>query len=63
MSSQRGVLNVFSSNKLKTAPSKDQYLPSYFKGVCAVYAKSENAHRVFPVEVSTQYKSEIITIY
>ena len=31
--------------------------------VCAVYAKSENAHRVFPVEVSTQYKSEIITVY
>ena len=28
MSSQQGILNVFSSNKLWTAPSKDQYLPS-----------------------------------
>ena len=53
MSSQQGILNAFSSNKLWTAPSKDQYLPAYFKRVCDEYMKCETAHRVFPVEVST----------
>ena len=52
MSSQQGILNVFSSNKLWTAPSKDQYLPAYLKRICDEYTKSDSAHRVFPVEVS-----------
>ncbi|XP_044168038.1 LOW QUALITY PROTEIN: uncharacterized protein LOC122947290 [Acropora millepora] len=50
MSSQQGILNKFSSNKLWTAPSKDQYLPAYLKRICDEYTKSDNAHRVFPVE-------------
>lgn len=53
MSTQQGILHVFSSNKLWTAPSKEQYLPSYFKEVCDQYVKKPDAHRVFPVEVST----------
>lgn len=52
MSSQAGILNVFSSKKLWTAPSKEQYLPAYFKGICDKYMESEGAHRVLPVQVS-----------
>lgn len=52
MSSQQGILNKFSSNKLLTAPRKDQYLPAYLKQISDEYTKSDNAHRVFPVEVS-----------
>lgn len=52
MSTQQGILNVFSSPKLWTAPSKEQYLPAFFKEVCDDYVKKQDAHRVFPVEVS-----------
>ena len=51
MSSQVGILNVISSTKLWTAPSKEQYLPKYFKAICDEYAASSNAHRVYPVKV------------
>ena len=51
MSSQQRILNEFSSNKLWTAPSKDQYLLAYLKRMCDEYTKSDNAHRVIPVEV------------
>ena len=52
MSTQGGILSKFHSSKLWTRPSKDQYLPAYFKQVCDEYMASENPHRVFPVEVS-----------
>ena len=44
MSSQQETLNKFSSNKLWTAPRKDQYLPAYLKQICDEYTKSDNAH-------------------
>jgi hypothetical protein len=46
-----GILNVISSTKLWTAPSKDQYLPGYFKSICDEYAASADAHRMYPVKV------------
>ena len=51
MSTQAGILNVISSTKLWTAPSKEQYLPPYFKAICDDYSASANAHRMFPVKV------------
>ena len=51
MSSQGGILSKFHSSRLWTRPSKDQYLPAYFKQVCDEYMASECPHRVFPVEV------------
>lgn len=38
MSSQNGILNQFDSKKLWTVPSKEQYLPSYFKKLCDIHA-------------------------
>jgi len=32
-------------------PSKDQYLPAYFKRLCDNYVYSGDPRRVFPVEV------------
>ena len=52
MSTQLGILNEISSTKLWTGPSKEQYLPQYFKEICDNYAASEDAHRIFPVEVA-----------
>lgn len=52
MSTQSGILGVISSQKLCTAPSKEQYLPAYFKQICDEYLSSDEKHRVFPVEVS-----------
>ena len=51
MSTQVGILNVISSTKLWTAPSKEQYLPGYFKTLCDQYSSLDNAHRLFPVKV------------
>jgi len=55
MSTQMGIINVISSTKLWTAPSKEQYLPIYFKTICDEYSKSPNAHRMFPVKVTVNY--------
>lgn len=33
MSTQTGILSTFDSKKLWTVPAKEQYLPSYFKGL------------------------------
>ena len=55
MSTQLGILNVISSTKLWTGPSKEQYLPTYFKEICDNYAASEGARRIFPVEVDLTY--------
>lgn len=69
MSTQGGILSKFHSSKLWTRPSKDQYLPAYFKQVCEEYMASENPHRVFPVEVGYSYKintintTEIVDIF
>lgn len=52
MSTQNGILSKFDSKKLWTVPSKDQYLPSYFKSLCDHYLKETNPRRVYPVEVS-----------
>jgi hypothetical protein len=51
MSSQFGILNVISSTKLWTAPSKEQFLPQFFKALCDQYSSSPTARRVFPVQV------------
>lgn len=59
MSTQGGILSKFHSSKLWTRPSKDQYLPQYFKQVCDKYMASENPHRVFPVE-AVSYKINTI---
>ena len=62
MSTQGGNLSKFHSGKLWTRPSKDQYLPAYFKQVCSEYMASEDPHRVFPVEVGTcSYKINTIS--
>jgi hypothetical protein len=50
MSTQVGILNVISSTKWWTAPSKDQYLPNYFRCICDEYAASADAH-MYPVKV------------
>lgn len=50
MSTQNGILSKFDSKKLWTVPSKDQYLPSYFKCLCDNYLKETNPRRVYPVE-------------
>ncbi|XP_028417637.1 uncharacterized protein LOC114542085 [Dendronephthya gigantea] len=50
MSSQTGILNVMSSKKLWTAPSKEQYLPTYLKSLCDDYSASPDAHRMLPVK-------------
>ncbi|CAB4028254.1 Hypothetical predicted protein [Paramuricea clavata] len=50
MSTQNGILGVLTSQKLWTAPSKEQYLPAYFKEICDEYLLSEDKHRVYPVE-------------
>lgn len=55
MSSQNGILNKFDSKKLWTVPSKEQYLPAYFKKLCDEYLSSSLARRVFPVEVSKTF--------
>jgi hypothetical protein len=55
MSTQNGILGVLTSQKLWTAPSKEQYLPAYFKEICDEYLLSEDKHRVYPVEVSGSY--------
>ena len=53
MSTQQGILTKFASKKLWTVPSKDQYLPAYFKRLCDEYVNSgPSSRRVFPVEVS-----------
>ncbi len=51
MSTQMGILNAISSTKLWTAPSKEQYLPQYFKDLCDDYSSSQSAHRMLPVKV------------
>ena len=55
MSTQQGILSKFSSKKLWTVPSKDQYLPAYFKRLCDDYVNSGESRRVFPVEVIDNY--------
>ncbi|CAB3983540.1 Hypothetical predicted protein [Paramuricea clavata] len=50
MSTQNGILGILTSQKLWTAPSKEQYLPAYFKEICDEYLLSEDKHRVYPVE-------------
>ena len=55
MSTQLGILSKFASKKLWTVPSKEQYLPAYFKRLCDDYVNSGDARRVFPVEVSDSY--------
>ncbi|XP_044181696.1 uncharacterized protein LOC122962589 [Acropora millepora] len=50
MSTQLGILSKFASKKLWTVPSKEQYLPAYFKRLCDDYVNSGDARRVFPVE-------------
>ena len=52
MSSQNGILAAFSSQKLWTAPSKEQYLPVYMKELCEGYMKEKNPRYVLPVKVS-----------
>ena len=53
MLTQQGILTNFASKKLWTVPSKDQYLPAYFKHLCDEYVNSgPSSCRVFPVEVS-----------
>ena len=52
MSTQTGIVYAFNSKKLWTVPSKEQYLPAYFKRLCDCYLKETNARRLFPVEVS-----------
>ena len=51
MSTQTGILSKFDSKKLWTVPSKDQYLPAYFKRLCDHYLTDSNPRRVYPVEV------------
>ena len=51
MSTQTGIVSAFNSKKLWTVPSKDQYLPPYFKRLCDNYLKESNPRRLFPVEV------------
>jgi len=48
---QQGILSKFASKKLWMVPSKDQYLPAYFKRLCDNYVYSGDPRRVFPVEV------------
>lgn len=48
MSTQLGILSKFASKKLWTVPSKEQYLPAYFKRLCDDYVNSGDARRVFP---------------
>ncbi len=54
MSQQSTILNVINSRKLWTLPLKEQYLPTYMKELCDDYAASDDAHRVFPVQVSNK---------
>lgn len=62
MSTQGGVLTKFHSSRLWTRPSKDQYLPAYFKQVCDEYMASENPLRVFPVEVGKHAISSLFNV-
>ena len=60
MSTQTGIVSSFNSKKLWTVPSKEQYLPAYFKKICDLYLKEANPRRLFPVEVSNKY---VFTFY
>ena len=51
MSTQTGIVSAFNSKKLWTVPSKEQYLPAYFKRLCDSYLRESNPRRLFPVEV------------
>lgn len=52
MSSQLSILQKIPGHNIWTAPSRDQYLPSYFKDVCDRYLQSAEAKELKPVKVN-----------
>lgn len=52
MSSQLSILAKIPGKGLWTAPSRDQYLPAYFKEVCHEYIRGPDARELIPVKVS-----------
>lgn len=51
MSSQLSILSKIPGKGLWTAPSRDQYLPAYFKEVCDDYLRGPDARELIPVKV------------
>ena len=51
MSSQQEILRRIPGKGIWTAPSRDQYLPAYFKDVCNQYLLQPNARELKPVKV------------
>lgn len=51
MSLQQEILRKIPGKGIWTAPSRDQYLPAYFKDVCDQYLLQPNAGELKPVKV------------
>lgn len=51
MSSQQDILRKIPGKGIWTAPSRDQYLPAYFKEVVDRYLKEPEARELKPVKV------------
>eukprot|EP00794_Sanderia_malayensis_P002582 gene2582-2981_t len=46
---QNGILGVLGSSRLWTRPSREQYLPMYFKMLCEEYRQLPDRKRLYPV--------------
>ena len=53
MSSQLSILQKIPGQGIWTAPSRDQYLPAYFKEVCDQYLQSADAKELKPVKLTS----------
>ena len=51
MSSHQEILRKIPGKGIWTAPSRDQYLPAYFKDVCDQYLPQPNVGELTPVKV------------
>ena len=52
MSSQLSILSKIPGKGFWTAPSREQYLPAFFKEVCDNYLRDPDARELIPVKVS-----------
>ena len=52
MSSQLSILSKIPGKGFWTAPSREQYLPAFFKEVCDNYLRDPDARELLPVKVS-----------
>ncbi|KAL9979829.1 hypothetical protein ACROYT_G017547 [Oculina patagonica] len=53
MSSQLSILSKIPGKGFWTHPSRDQYLPAFFKEVCDSYLRDPDARELIPVKMQT----------